>query len=122
MALQYLTIAAAAASGFGFIHCSFGCIPTGTAPVAIEVRDADTDRGVAEGTLAVATQDGVSDTLRAIPGEPGRLTGRIGFPDGYHLRVTRPGYADFEDDHDVDEGGGCGMGATTIYVRLTPRP
>lgn len=119
MVLHYLSIAAAA-SGLGFVHCTFGCVAPGTAPPAVEVRDASSDQGLAEGLVVVARHAEVSDTLRAVAGSPGRYQGTLDFPDGFTLTVSGPQYSDFEDDYDLDDTGGCGMGATTIVVRMSP--
>jgi len=119
--LYHLSIAAAA-SGLGFVHCTFGCVAPDAAPPVVEVRDAVSDEGVATVAFVIARQGAVVDTLRPVAGAPGRFQGRAGFPEGFTLTVSGPSYSDFEDGYDLDETGGCGMGATTIYVRLTPAP
>jgi|GEM_PF-6336518 len=119
MTLYHLSIAAAA-SGLGFVHCTFGCVAPAATPPVVEVRDAGSDAGLAAGILVIARHDGVSDTLRAVDGAPGRYQGRVDFPEGFTLAVSGPSYSDFEDDYDVEDTGGCGMGATTIVVRMSP--
>ena len=61
------------------------------------------------------------DTLRAVSGVPGRFQGTVELPEGFTLSLSSAGYDDFEDDYDLEETGGCGMGATTIVVRMTPQ-
>jgi hypothetical protein len=119
MVLHYLSIAAAA-SGLGFVHCTFGCVTPVTAPPVVEVRDAVSDEGLAGAIVVVAQHGPANDTLRAVEGRPGRYQGKVDFPEGFRLMVSGPGYSDFEDDYDVDDTGGCGMGATTIVVRMSP--
>jgi hypothetical protein len=117
--LQLLSIAAAA-SGLGFVHCTFGCVTPPTAPPVVEVHDAASNEGFAGAMLVVASDGAVSDTLRPVEGAPGRFQGRLDFPEGFALAVSVPGYSDFMDDYDLEETGGCGMGATTIVVRMSP--
>ena len=61
------------------------------------------------------------DTLRAVPGVPGRFQGTVELPEGFTLSLSSAGYDDFEDDYDLEETGGCGMAATTIVVRMSPQ-
>lgn len=121
MVLHYLSIAAAA-SGLGFVHCSFGCVAPAVAPPVVEVHEAVTDAGVERELLVVARHDGVSDTLRAVEGSPGQYQGTLDFPEGFTLRVSGPGYSDFEDDYDLDDTGGCGTATTTVVVRMASAP
>jgi hypothetical protein len=120
MVLHYLGIAVAA-SGLGFVHCTFGCVTPVTAPPVVEVRDGASDVALAGTILVVARHGEVRDTLRAVAGAPGRYQGGRDFPEGFTLTASGPDHADFEDDYDLDDTGGCGMGATTIVVRMTPR-
>jgi hypothetical protein len=117
--LQLLSIAAAA-SGLGFVHCTFGCVTPPTAPPVVDVRDAVSEEGLSGTLLVIARQGDVVDTLRPVADAPGRFQGRLDFPEGFALAVSVPGYSDFMDDYDLDETGGCGMGATTIVVRMSP--
>lgn len=119
MTLYHLSIAAAA-SGLGFVHCTFGCTTPVAAPPVVEVRDAGSDEGLTKGILVVARHGAEIDTLRAVEGAPGRYEGRVEFPDGFTLTVSGPAYSDFEDDYDLDDTGGCGTATTTVVVRMSP--
>lgn len=104
----------------GALRCTTSIDPG----LIVEIRDARTERWIADSAIVIARSVGYADTLRAGAfGRDGLIRDRRGVYERagtYALEVRRPGYQTWQDSGVVVTSGVCHVNTLVLRVDLQP--